>query len=75
MIELTEQQRQELTRSATPRAVDPLTGNIYVLIPEDVYQRLKAALTDTDPDALYPLLAEICPEDWEDSSNYGVADK
>ena len=51
MIELTEQQRQELTRSATPRAVD------------------------TDPDALYPLLAEICPEDWEDSSNYGVADK
>jgi hypothetical protein len=75
MIELTEQQRQELTLSDTPRAVDRLTGNIYVLVPENVYQRLKGALTDSDPEALYPLLAEISPEDWEDKSNYGVTDK
>ena len=66
MIELSEQQRLELTLSDTPRALDTLTGNVYVLVPEDVYQHLKDALTDADPEAMYPLLAEVSPEDWED---------
>jgi hypothetical protein len=75
MIELTEQQRLELTLSDTPRALDPLTGNVYVLVPENVYQHLKDVLGDADPEAMYPLLGEISPEDWEDRSIYGVADK
>ena len=45
MIELTEQQRLELTLSDTARALDPLTGNVYVLVPENVYLRLKDVLT------------------------------
>jgi hypothetical protein len=28
---------------------------------------------DIDLEALYPLLAELSPEDWEDGSAYGVS--
>jgi hypothetical protein len=48
MIELTEQQRQELT-SIPPRALDPVTRKVYVLVSEDLYDRLQDLLT---PDGL-----------------------
>ncbi len=48
MIELTEQQRQELSADV-PRAVDPQTRKTYVLVSEEVYERLQALLV---PDRL-----------------------
>jgi hypothetical protein len=41
MIELTPEQRQELSR-LEPVAIDPKTGQTYVLVRADRYQRLKA---------------------------------
>jgi hypothetical protein len=46
MIELTEQQRQELLGTDAPRARDPGTGQTYVLVPTEVYERLKGLLED-----------------------------
>ena len=43
MIELTEQQRQEL-EAAEPRAMDPHTRKTYVLVSEEVYERLRDLL-------------------------------
>lgn len=46
MIELTEQQRQELFATDVPRALDPGTGQTYVLVPAEVYERIKGLLED-----------------------------
>jgi hypothetical protein len=48
MIELTAEQRLEL-KADVPRAIDPLTRTKYVLVKEDVYDRLEALLV---PDRL-----------------------
>ncbi len=47
MVELTERQRQELTTTDAPTFLDPATGNTYVLVRTDVYERLKEILQDT----------------------------
>lgn len=46
MIELTEQQRQELTATEVPRFLDPQTGETYVLVQTAVYERLNELLED-----------------------------
>jgi hypothetical protein len=46
MIELTEEQRQELTGPQPLRAIDPSTQQRYVLVREEVYERLRAALDE-----------------------------
>jgi hypothetical protein len=43
MIELTEQQRPEL-QAAVPRAIDPQTRKTYVLVSEEVYERIQDLL-------------------------------
>jgi hypothetical protein len=43
MIELTEQQRRELEANP-PRVVDPLTNKTYVLVSEEVYERIQDLL-------------------------------
>jgi hypothetical protein len=48
MIELTAEQRLEL-QADVPRAIDPFTRTKYVLVKEDVYERLEALLV---PDRL-----------------------
>ena len=48
MIELTAEQRLGLNTDA-PRVIDPLTRTTYVLVKEDVYERLQALLV---PDRL-----------------------
>jgi hypothetical protein len=45
MIELTEAQRQELTQPK-PMAIDPQTKQIYVLVPQEAYERLRISLED-----------------------------
>ena len=46
MIELTEQQRQALLAMDSPQILDPGTGKTYVLVPTEVYERLKGLLED-----------------------------
>jgi hypothetical protein len=47
MIELTEAQRQALAVTAEPwRVLDPQTRRAYVLVPAEMYEGLKALLSD-----------------------------
>jgi len=64
MIELTEEQRLELS-SAEPVAIDPQTRQTYVLVPSEKYDRLKAllALDDYDPDEAAGYVNEVMAED------------
>lgn len=45
MIQLTEEQRQELT-APEPVAIDPTTNEAYVLVRKDLYKRMKELLDD-----------------------------
>ena len=69
MIELTNEQRQALTTETPARAVDPVTHKTYVIIPSEMYDRLKTAVED-DVRGMQHLLADLSPEDWEDAANY-----
>jgi hypothetical protein len=44
MIELTDEQRRELEGAEAPRARDPRTGDTYVLVRVDVYERMRAVI-------------------------------
>jgi PHD/YefM family antitoxin component YafN of YafNO toxin-antitoxin module len=44
MIQLTEDQREELN-APEPVAIDPRTREMYVLVPKEAYERLKALLS------------------------------
>lgn len=59
MIKLTAEQRQELgqTHTSSCRVVDPVTNAEYVLVPADLYERLRALfeevpISDKEEDAL-----------------------
>ena len=63
MIELTEQQRQELRRTNgnEVRIADPESGREYVILPAEVFERLKRLLYDDGdwtPEEQLRLLAE-----------------
>lgn len=64
MIELTEQQRQELS-VPEPVAIDPETREVYVLVRRDAYERLKALLVldDFDREEGAAYVNEIMAED------------
>jgi hypothetical protein len=68
MIELTEEQRQGLA-GAEPVIIDPWTREEYVLVLKKVYEKLKGLLDD-DARLMYPMLADLDPEDWEDAAIY-----
>jgi hypothetical protein len=46
MIELTEEQRQELSQPE-PVAIDPVTKETYVLVRRDLYERIRHLFDDT----------------------------
>lgn len=69
MIELSEEQRQELSRSE-PVVIDPVTHQTYILVRKEIYDHWKVLLEEDDPRLMYPLLADLDPEDWEDASVY-----
>ena len=48
-----------------------------VLVLAEQYERLKKLIdvADDDPKAYYPLIANVLPDDWEDSSAYPHAEK
>src|SRR5207247_1769935 len=60
MIELTVDQQQALAEHAEtpPRAIDPRTRDTYVLIKQEVYDRVKSLFVETDDQQA---LAEIYP--------------
>ncbi len=64
MIELTEQQRQQLTEPE-PIAIDPVTRETYVLVRKEAYERLKTilALDEYDPDEGLAHMNEVMAED------------
>jgi hypothetical protein len=67
MIELTEQQRQEL-KNTEPRVLDPETGEAYVLVRAEVYERLKGLLSEEDwSEHAYQTAMEVFARDgWDD---------
>jgi hypothetical protein len=48
-----------------------------VIVLAEQYERLKRCIgdADTDPKAIYPLIANVMPQDWEDLSAYPTAEK
>ena len=68
MIELSEEQRRELSHS-TPFAIDARTPEEYVLVPKSVIGNPDKIVED-DSLRMYPMLADLDPEDWEDAAVY-----
>ena len=71
MIELTLEQRRAISCQGQepPRAFDPDTQTTYVLIREDLYERLKSLLTEDDQfvHGLYPHVMQVFGRDgWDD---------
>jgi hypothetical protein len=73
MIELTLEQGQAVAQQSEvpPRAVDPGTQTTYVLIREEVYNRMKALFTEEEDNRflreLYPHVMEVFGhEGWND---------
>jgi hypothetical protein len=70
MAILTAEQRGLLKQSSGEplRLVDPDTNREYVLLPADVYDQLRSALTDLDPRDFYPALHRaLRDEGWDDA--------
>jgi hypothetical protein len=71
MVELTHEQLHALDeRPGLLRLFDPRTKTTYVLMPAEVYEKVKSVVDDDNVRDLEPFLAELAPEDWEDASNY-----
>jgi hypothetical protein len=70
--ELTNDQRLAIEQqNGTPvYLVDTVTSISYVLIRAEEYEKLKGLTGSDEASSMYPLLADIAPEDWEDASNY-----
>ena len=68
-IELTEEERQALDGTEGPvRLIDPWTQATYVLLREDLYERIKTALTKASrPGEAYPAIDRAFAEGWSDS--------
>ena len=70
MIELTLEQRQAVAQQGEmpPRAVDPDTHTTYVLIPEEIYARVKAFWTKKKP---INSCVTCTPTSWKSSDEKG----
>jgi hypothetical protein len=64
MIELTEQQQREFAQAGWPPEVaNPITGEVFVLIHREMFERVRAILEETDGivevEEMYPLTSEV----------------
>jgi hypothetical protein len=69
MIELTTEQRQALAQSGSIRMQDPETGQSYFLVRADVYERLKAILSEDAgwaQDSLQAAMEVFARDGWND---------
>ena len=64
--------RQALAKcGGTPlHLVDTTTGASYVLMPANQFEKFKAIAEGDEIETMYPLLADIEADDWEDISHY-----
>jgi hypothetical protein len=62
MIELTDEQRRELS-GPEPAAIDPRTGEEYVLVRRAVYERFRSLLEDGDVLATGELVDRVMAAD------------
>jgi hypothetical protein len=72
MIELTQAQCEAISKTteSPPTILNPQTQEVYVLLPQELYERLKGVLDEDDVRHMAPLLADLDPEDWEDANAY-----
>ena len=68
MIDLTEQQRREIRRAGWPPELrDPQTGQAFVLLSKELFERVRAVLEEEDGIAsieeMYPLASEVLDAD------------
>ncbi len=67
MIELTQEQRRELSGTGVPKAVDPETRQTYVLVREEVYERMKNRIDgEFQPSDAYAAIDRAFAEGWND---------
>src|SRR5437868_6694462 len=69
MIDLTQEQRLELEKAGLARVRDPQTNATYVLVPTEVYERLKALLTEDSDwarDTYSAAMAVFARDGWDD---------
>jgi hypothetical protein len=69
MIELTEQQQQAVDASPEPRLIDPRTKKAYVLVGEDVYERLRGLLAEDEGLDMHQVAALVERAMREDDAN------
>ncbi len=50
--------------------VDAITGASYVLMRAEQFEKIRAIVDVEDVQDMYPLIADIEPDDWEDISRY-----
>ena len=50
--------------------VDATTNAGYVLMRAEQFEKISALIDGDGVEAMYPLLADIEPDDWEDISHY-----
>ncbi len=50
--------------------VDPTTKTSYVLMRAEQFEKISALVDGDGVEAMYPLLADFEPDDWEDISHY-----
>ena len=52
--------------------VDATTNASYVLMRAEQFEKISALIDGDGVEAMYPLLADIEPDDWEDISHYDL---
>jgi hypothetical protein len=69
---LTEDQKHAIQEhgGAPIYLVDETTSAGYVLMSAEQFKNMKSLSEADDVVSMYPLIAEITPDDWEDASNY-----
>jgi hypothetical protein len=69
MIELTEQQQQQLATAGWPsRAVNPRTQETFVLLPAEMFERVRALLEELDEIGMVEEMAPLAAEALDNES-------
>jgi hypothetical protein len=71
-MKLSDELRQAIEeRGGAPvYVVDAATNASYVLMRAEQFEKISALVDGDGVEAMYPLLADIEPDDWEDISHY-----